>query len=597
MQNSTRRYRLIVFGVAAVLSLSGSICPTEPDPPVPTTIIVVPTTLALDAIGETKTISATVKDQNDSTLTGVAIVWSTDNGAVAAVGSASGTVTAVGNGTAMVKATVGNATASVTVTVQQVATQLSSVSGDGQVATVGQLLAESLVVKADDKLGNAAPGVTVNFAVTQGGGSMSSASSTTGADGQASSQWTLGTSATANQVVTVSLPALAPASVAFSATANPDVPDSLAQVSGDNQTGLINSALPESLVVQVVDQFGNVVSATPVSFAVIAGGGSVNPTIVTADTNGEAVTYWTLGGSGVDTATATVTGLTPVAFAAIGVNSLFNIEVRYVPGTTPTPTQAQAFTNASIRWSTLVIGDLADIFVDTQGPFNCAGINLPGVNETIDDVLILTELTAIDGVGGILGGATWCVPRPSDGLPFLGVMIFDTADLPTLEASGALGGVILHEMGHVLGFGSLWEAFGLLADPSLQGGTDPHFTGVQAIAAFDSIGGTGYTGGNKVPVETMGGQGTADAHWRESVFTVELMTGFLSLGVENPLSVVSVASLADLGYVVDVTQSDPFSLTFPFQVAGPSRKLHLKDDILRGPQYVIEADGRMRRVR
>ena len=36
-------------------------------------------------------------------------------------------------------------------------------------------------------------------------------------------------------------------------------------------------------------------------------------------------------------------------------------------------------------------------------------------------------------------------------------MSFDTADLARMEADGSLTDVILHEMGHVLGFGTLWS--------------------------------------------------------------------------------------------------------------------------------------------
>ena len=57
----------------------------------------------------------------------------------------------------------------------------------------------------------------------------------------------------------------------------------------------------------------------------------------------------------------------------------------------------------------------------------------------------------------------------------------------------------------------------------------------------------------------MGGTGTADAHWRESVFGNELMTGFVDAGT-NPLSRVSVASMADLGYAVNLAGADPYTL-------------------------------------
>lgn len=68
-----------------------------------------------------------------------------------------------------------------------------------------------------------------------------------------------------------------------------------------------------------------------------------------------------------------------------------------------------------------------------------------------------------------------------------------------------------------------------------------------------------------VPLEDTGAPGTRDNHWRESVFGAELMTGYLNDGV-NPLSRLSVASLADLGYQVDVTQADAYSA--PSLLAG-----------------------------
>ena len=39
-----------------------------------------------------------------------------------------------------------------------------------------------------------------------------------------------------------------------------------------------------------------------------------------------------------------------------------------------------------------------------------------------------------------------------------------TADLAKMQSDGTLGDVITHEMGHVLGIGTLWERMGLLKD-------------------------------------------------------------------------------------------------------------------------------------
>lgn len=62
-----------------------------------------------------------------------------------------------------------------------------------------------------------------------------------------------------------------------------------------------------------------------------------------------------------------------------------------------------------------------------------------------------------------------------------------------------------------------------------------------------------------VPVENTGGVGTADSHWRETLFRNELMSGFIA-GANNPISRVTVGSLKDLGYDVDLAAAEPYSL-------------------------------------
>jgi hypothetical protein len=62
-----------------------------------------------------------------------------------------------------------------------------------------------------------------------------------------------------------------------------------------------------------------------------------------------------------------------------------------------------------------------------------------------------------------------------------------------------------------------------------------------------------------VPVENTGGAGTRDSHFRESVFRNELMTGFVGTS-GNPLSRMTAASLGDMGYVVDLSAAEAFTL-------------------------------------
>lgn len=221
--------------------------------------------------------------------------------------------------------------------------------------------------------------------------------------------------------------------------------------------------------------------------------------------------------------------------------SPFTIDVRFLGGLTSR--QRTAFTEAADRWTRLIVGDLPTTRVD---------------GETIDDVLILAQGVAIDGPGRILGQAGPTHIRPASAgaaafLPAKGQMSFDTADLAKMESAGTLNDVIAHEMGHVLGIGTLWERKGLLKG---GGGANPTFAGAGAMLEYGRL-----RSGRKrrVPVENTGGPGTRDGHWRETVFRNELMSGFIS-APGNPLSRVTVASLADLGYQVDLEAAEPYVL-------------------------------------
>jgi hypothetical protein len=109
-------------------------------------------------------------------------------------------------------------------------------------------------------------------------------------------------------------------------------------------------------------------------------------------------------------------------------------------------------------------------------------------------------------------------------------------------------------MAHVLGFGTIWDRLGLRQG---AGTINPIFTGANAMRAFGAL--QGLTTPVPVPVANTGGPGTRDAHWRETVFGNELLTGFLNAGV-NPISRMSIASFQDLGYQVNPAVADPYEL-------------------------------------
>ncbi|MDE2663040.1 MAG: hypothetical protein OXI39_08560 [Gemmatimonadota bacterium] len=299
--------------------------------------------------------------------------------------------------------------------------------------------------------------------------------------------------------------------------------------------------------------------------------------------------------------TVTVTASDPGGLTA---SSAFDVSVASAPGfqielvfaTPVTRTQEAAFVRAAQRWmAVLAPSDLPDVALNRT--VGCDGDpRFERSVATIDDLMIVVAVTEIDGRRGVLGRAKPCWIRTGTSLPLYGGIELDAADLNRLE-TGDLEDLILHEMGHVLGIGTLWDRLGLLRNPaSKDDQRDTHFTGRMAIAAFDEAGGANYAGA-KVPVENTGGPGTWNGHWREGVLTTELMTGQLDRGPE-PLSAITVQSLADLGYSVDPAAADPYRLpdADAARAVEEDEGIPYGDDIWRGPIVVVDEAGRIVRV-
>lgn len=244
----------------------------------------------------------------------------------------------------------------------------------------------------------------------------------------------------------------------------------------------------------------------------------------------------------------------------------FDITIR--PNGSMTSSQLAAFTAAAQRWARVIRTGLPDGTVAVEADECDDGA--PAYTGPVDDLVIEAIITPIDGPDGILGAAGPCLVRSSGGLPAYGIMQFDSADVAMLEADGSFTTVVLHEMAHVLGFGSVagWRA---ILDGA--GTANPTFDGAVARAAWSMIGG----GSASVPVEGLGGPGTAGGHWRESVLDNELMTGWLNEG-PNPLSTVTVGAMADLGYGVDLAGADSYgSAVSAFRALfTPSRKIDVE---------------------
>ena len=206
-----------------------------------------------------------------------------------------------------------------------------------------------------------------------------------------------------------------------------------------------------------------------------------------------------------------------------------------------TESQERVLQYVARRWMAVITEDLPDYEFSEGWSGKChdQSFKIPS-GERIDDLRIYVSTLqgpSVDfhGVGGTR------LLREETHLPVVGCMAFDVSRANLLVTG-------LHEIGHVLGFGTIWYEFGFYQNPP---DGDPHFNGPLAVAAFDDAGGRDYKGA-KVPLQGGGG------HWRIPVLEGELMTPYG--GWTRRLSAITVQSLADLGYGVDVSQAEAYTL-------------------------------------
>lgn len=174
-------------------------------------------------------------------------------------------------------------------------------------------------------------------------------------------------------------------------------------------------------------------------------------------------------------------------------------------------------------------------------------------NETIiNDLRIHINIRVIDGIGGVLGSAGPCI-YDENNMPRFGVINMDSADVNGMIVDGTLTDVFRHEIGHVLGIGTLWTPD--ITYSATSTGVGYPYLLTHANAAHVELAGSGVA-----LVEDTGGGGTLGSHWKEAYYDTELMTGYIDVAGFMPLSSLTVGALRDLGYVVNMTNAEPYSI-------------------------------------
>lgn len=279
--------------------------------------------------------SVKVTDANGNFVAGFAVTFSAPSGSGTVIGAsvvtdASGVAT-VGNWRlgptpgpqSLIASANGLAGSPVTFNATAVAPVPSTVAGfagNNQTARPGFAVTTRPSVIVTDPAGIPVPGVSVTFAVTAGGGTITGEAATTNAAGIATvGSWTLGPALGPNSL-TATVGTLSGSPVTFNATAATLPPSSMSINGGNSQTALAGQPVPIKPSVKVIDSEGFGVSGITVSFSIRSGAGTITGASAVTNSAGIATLGdWVLGIGG-NSLFASVPGLTgdPLIFVALG---------------------------------------------------------------------------------------------------------------------------------------------------------------------------------------------------------------------------------------------------------------------------------------
>jgi len=215
------------------------------------------------------------------------------------------------------------------------AVAMAIVAGNQQTAAAGAQVPIKPAVIVTDVEGRGVPGFAITFAVTGGGGTVTTGETTTDASGIATvGSWTLGRIVGTN-TVTANAAGLTPASLTFEATGVAGAPATVVAIAGIRQSATAGRPVATPPAVKVTDANGNPVSGFSVDFGVGAASGTVTGgTAITDEAGIGAVVSWVLGpipGAQTLVATAGTLNGSPVTFSATAIAAV-PARVVYVSG-------------------------------------------------------------------------------------------------------------------------------------------------------------------------------------------------------------------------------------------------------------------------
>ncbi len=296
--------------------------------------------------------------------------------------------------------------------------KLQLVSGDAQTAPAGAPLSSPLVVKATDAQGNPVAGIVLSWSVT-GGGTANPVTATTGADGTASTQRTLGP--VAGPQSTVANAGDIPGSpITFAATATSGSAGQLSITAQPATTATVGQVLTRQPQVQLRDNLGNPVAQAGIAITAALGAGApaggtlagqlTQPT----DANGLA-TFTDLSISG-------AIGTFTLSFSGANLAAVTSTQIAVTSGA-PSP----ALSTVTASPSTIGVGATSTVAVTVR---DVLGNPMPGVGVT----------PAADDAAGTLAP-----PQATTGANGVATFSFNATKPRTYRISAQAGGVAIQQ--------------------------------------------------------------------------------------------------------------------------------------------------------
>ncbi len=330
--------------------------------------------------------------------------------------------------------------------------EIKASGGAGQAGLVAETLPEPIAVEVQDQYSNPVPDVEVTF-TPSGDGQADPSSAQSNAQGRAQTTWTLGTEMALDpqfQTLTVTAGLV---EAAITAEADHDLAVEMVIAGGNNQSGMLDTPMPEPLAVQVRDRFANPVDVVEVMLEVTFGQCILNPATPPAlvtDNLGLVSTVATPETYGVIQVEASAQGLQPVTFQLTAVSG--------EPGRIVADSGSGQWGNIGETLAQPFRFKLLDIFENPVGEvwlhFEAGGIR--GTPGTVDEQDVLTDPGGYTQVTLTLGtaagrNAQWVTatatgfPQIAEAIIFANVFPDEPADLSIVSGdmqSQAFGGTL-----------------------------------------------------------------------------------------------------------------------------------------------------------